>query len=501
MTHTVSDNILDLALGQIQAGEPPNQVLGSYPGSAGYLGPLLEAAWTLKVIDPVEFPDVQAISHDRNAFLVGVTGLHLQSVSSSPLAGLKGWILFNIPWLFPDSGEPRLKVRQMSFLFLKVALVFTVLFWSVGGVMVAAEDSLPDSPIYALKLVREQARLAMNSDPAKEAALHLNLAQTRIQEMIRTAARGDVPQEVTMTRLQTHMSEAFRNTAQTADEPMEALLFQAQEMTRLQEQALTQAQEQANEKAQTRLRETARQMSQWRQDAEEGLQDPHQFRLRFGHNGPEDAPGPGGPGVYPDCNDDCDQNGDGNQYGQDAEDPPSDHSYGPGQPGGNPDCSGDCGQNGDGNRYGQDAKDPPPGPGPGQPGGNPDCSGDCDQSRDGNQFGQDAEDPPPGSGPGQPGGNPDCSGDCDQSGDGNQYGQDAEEPPPGPGPGQPGGNPDCSGDCDQSGDSNQYGQDAEDPPPGPSPGQPGGNPECSGDCDQSGSESPGGQSGGGKTSG
>jgi len=457
MTHALSDNILDLALGQLRAGEPPNQVLGMYPVYADSLGPLLEAAWALKVIDPVEVPGVQAVTADRNDFLAGVTRLQLQPVSSSPLARLKGWLLFNIPWLFPNSGEPQREVRQMNLLILKVALVFTVLFGSVGSVMVAAEDSLPDSPIYSLKLAREQVRLAMNSDPAKEAALHFNRAQTRVQEMIQTSEQGDVPQEATMTRLQTHMSEAFRNTAQTADEPMEALLLQAQEMTRRQEQALALAQEQANEQAQTRLRETARQMSQWRQDAEEGLQDPHQFRLRFGHNRPEDAPDPGGPGGNPDCIGDCDQDGDKNRYGQDSVEPPGGRSYGPGGPAGNPDCSGDCDQSGDGNQYGQDSDVPPQGPGPGRPAGNPDCTGDCDQSGDGNQYGQETEEPPlgPGPGPGQPGGNLDCTGDCDQSGDGNQNGQDPEPPPPGPGPGNPGGNPGPSDGNDQNSSGDQ----------------------------------------------
>ena len=385
MTHALSDNILDLALGQLRAGEPPNQVLGMYPVYADSLGPLLEAAWALKVIDPVEVPGVQAVTADRNDFLAGVTRLQLQPVSSSPLARLKGWLLFNIPWLFPNSGEPQREVRQMTLLILKVALVFTVLFGSVGSVMVAAEDSLPDSPIYSLKLAREQVRLAMNSDPAKEAALHFNRAQTRVQEMIQTSEQGDVPQEATMTRLQTHMSEAFRNTAQTADEPMEALLLVAQEMTRRQEQALALAQEQANEQAQTRLRETAGQMSQWRQDAEEGLQDPYQFRLRFGHNRPEDAPDPGGPGNDPDCTGDCDQNGDSNQYGQETDVTQPDPGPGPGQPGGNLDCTGDCDQSGDGNQNGQDPEPPPPGPGPGNPGGNPGPSDGNDQNSSGDQ--------------------------------------------------------------------------------------------------------------------
>ena len=376
----ITDDMLDSSLGQLQAGESPSRILGSYAAYAESLGPLLEAASALKSIDPIEVPTHQALTHDRNDFLASVTGLQLQPVSPSPLTRLKGWILFNIPWLFPSTGRQRREVRQMSFLFLKAALIFTIVFGSVGGVMVAAEDSLPGSPIYSFKLAREQARLAMNSDPAEEAALHLNLAQERVQEMIQISAQGEVPQDATLTRLQTHMNEAFRYTAQTADEPMEALLIQAQEMTLSQEQALTQAQDQANEQAKSKLKETARQMSHWRLEAEEGLQDPLQFRLSHSNNRPEDAPGPGQHGDNPDCTGDCDQDGDGNQNGQDSEEPP--FGSGPGEPGGNPDCTGDCDQDGDGNQYGPPAEEPPFGPGPGEPGGNPDCPGDCDQSGD-----------------------------------------------------------------------------------------------------------------------
>jgi len=494
---TISDNMLDAALGQLQAGETITRVLGSYPGYADSLGPLLEATSALKALDPVEVPAYQAMTHDRNDFLAGVTTLQLQPVSISPLARLKEWTIINIPWLFPRSGGPRTEVRQMSLLFLKAALIFTIALGSVGGAMVAAEDSLPGSPVYSFKLARENVRLALNSDPAEEAALHLNMAEERVQEMIQTSAKGDVPQEATLTRLQTHMNEAFRNMAQTADEPMVALLLQSQEMTRHQEQALTQAQEMADEEAQTQLKETARQMSQWHLEAEEGLQDPDQFRLRHGNNRPEDAPGPGGPGDNSECAGDCDPIGDGNQYGQDAEVPPA--GPGPGGPGGNPECTGDCEPNGDGNQYGQDTEEPPPGPGPGGPGGNPDCSGDCDPIGDGNRYGQDAEEPPAGPGPGQLGGNPECTGDCDPIGDGNQYGQDSEEPPPGPGPGEPEGNPECTGDCEPAGDGNQSGQDSEEPPPGPGPGEPEGNPESPDGNDQSDAGNQGNPSAGGNS--
>jgi len=498
----ISDDALDLAITKLQSGLSVAQVLEANPENGPAMAPLLATVVTLQALSPIEIPGQQALTDDRNEFLARITDIQLQPVSPGPFARLNSWILLNFPWLIPGSWGQRNEVRKMGVILLKAVLVMTVTFGSIGGVFAAAENSLPGSPVYSIKLIREQLRLALNSDPAHEAELHLNNAEERVWEIIQTAARGDVPQEATMNRLQSHMDEAYRNMAQAPDDSLLRLLVQAQEMTQVQEQTLIQAQEQVNQQSKDRLQETARLMAQWRKVAEDGLQEPEQFRLRYRGGQDGESPGPGQPGGNPDCSGDCEPIGDENKYGQDGGGPAQ--GPGPGEPGGNPDCDGDCEPSGDENKYGQDGEDPPQGPGPGEPGGNPDCDGDCEPAGDENKYGQDGGGPAQGPGPGEPSGNPDCEGDCEPAGDENKYGQDGEDPPQGPGPGEPGGNPDCDGDCEPAGDEKKYGQEGDGPDQSPGPGESGGNPEGPNDNDGSGgdgsgttgSQSPGGPSGG-----
>jgi hypothetical protein len=83
---TISDNMLDSALGQLQAGETITRVLGSYPGYADSLGPLLEATSALKAIDPVEVPTYQAMTPILSKMRVMVLSLGLRCRPSTNFA-------------------------------------------------------------------------------------------------------------------------------------------------------------------------------------------------------------------------------------------------------------------------------------------------------------------------------------------------------------------------------------------------------------------------------
>ncbi len=481
MTHDLSDT-LDAALDRLQAGEPLPIILACYSAEAEDLTPLLSAAASLGALQAVELPAPEVQLADRNEFLGQIAEFRGQAVSLSPLARLKGWIAHSFPWFVSQPSSSRKEQRRMSVLLAKIALVVSLAFGSTGGALAVAADSLPGSPLYPAKLGMEEMRLNLAADPADQAALQLSLAQTRAQEMEQVALAGGVPDEPTLTRLQTHLNAGLSLAAQLPDEAMHGWLIQAQQMIQAQEQALTQTQARVAGPAQEPLQQASRYLHQAGQEVEAGLQDPQTFRWRHGENRPSDVtpqptPSPvpdptGTPGPATPCpNGDCQPVGDQHRYGPQAEQP------GPGAPGGNPDgtCT-DCQPVGDENRYGPQ----PEQPGPGAPGGNPDgtCT-DCQPAGDQNQYGPQPEQP----GPGTPGGNPDgtCT-DCQPAGDQNQYGPQADQP----GPGAPGGNPDgtCT-DCQPAGDQNQYGPQPEQP----GPGAPGGNTDgtCT-DCQPAGDQ-------------
>ena len=119
----------------------------------------------------------------------------------------------------------------MTPILLKAAFVFAVAFGSLGGTLATAAGSLPDSAIYPIKLAMEQARLTLEKEPAAEAELQLAFAQTRVQEMVRQAAKGEVPTEALLNRLQNHMGEAYHLATQAGEQEMYDLLVQASEMT------------------------------------------------------------------------------------------------------------------------------------------------------------------------------------------------------------------------------------------------------------------------------
>jgi hypothetical protein len=465
--NAVLTDILDDALERLHTGEPLPTILVRYPAQAEALTPLLNAATALEIIRPVEMPAPEVLLADRNDFLAEIVRLQYRPVSPSPLVRLKEWIARHTPQQLPNLIPQRKEQRRMSALLIKAGLIVSLIFGSAGGAAAVAAGSLPDSPLYPAKLAMEQVRLNRTTDPADQSALHLTLAQMRAREVERLALTGKVPDEATLTRLQTHLDQSFNLAAQLPDEEMLGLLNQAQQMTQTQEQAMMRAQAQAAGPAQESLRQASGLLSQARQEAEMGLQDPQAFRWRHAQNRPPEAPPqptmepmpgggttPPGPTVTPQPNGpcptgDCEPAGDENHNGPQPEQP------GPGMPGGNPDCpTGDCEPAGDQHQHGPQPARPGSATrardqlGPGMPGGNPDCVGDCEPAGDQHQPG-----------PGMPGGNPDCTGDCEPAGDENHYGPQPEQP----GPGMPGGNPDCTGDCEPAGDENHYGPQPEQP--------------------------------------
>jgi uncharacterized membrane protein YgcG len=463
---------LDVALEQLHGGERIPTILARHPAQAEALAPLLNAATALNAIRPVEMPSPEALSADRNDFLAEIAHLRIQPVSPGPLARLKEWIAHQIP----QNPLQRKEQRRMSALLVKATLIISMAFGSAGGAAALAANSLPDSPLYPAKLAMEQTRLKATTDPAGQAALHMIMAGIRVQEMNRQALAGDVPDQATLLRLQTHLNQALQAAAQLPDDDLLGFLTQARQTIQNQEQTLKQVQARAAEPAQEPLGQASRLLSRARQDVEAGLQDPNTIRRRTTEGRPGEAPPQ--PAVVP-------------------------------VPGGNPDCpTGDCVPVGDEHHNGPQ----PDQPGPGTPGGNPDCpTDDCEPVGDQHQYG-----PQPGQpGPGQPGGNPDCpTGDCEPEGDQNQYGPQPEQP----GPGEPGGNPDCpTGDCVPDGDQNQNGpqQPAEDddepsdPSPSDDPGddggghgqEDGGSDDSSSDGSDSGGSDSGGSDSGGSDSG
>jgi hypothetical protein len=74
-----------------------------------------------------------------------------------------------------------------------VAIVL-VLLLAGGGTVAAASNSMPDEPLYPIKIVSEQARLMLTFSALSKAELYTNLVDKRVSEIVYVANKGDARQ-------------------------------------------------------------------------------------------------------------------------------------------------------------------------------------------------------------------------------------------------------------------------------------------------------------------
>lgn len=149
-----------------------------------------------------------------------------------------------------------------------------------GGVAVnAAQDDLPNEPLYSLKTWSEDVSLKFEDDPEVRIDRLMQLAQLRVQEMIRLVDVGEpVPDQVRL-RLEQHLQQAIQ-TCLTVDEPtLDRTLLQIRDRLRDQDRDMdrlqlhTQDQLPLLTQTRTMLRERLRLV-------EEGLLNHEMFRER-----------------------------------------------------------------------------------------------------------------------------------------------------------------------------------------------------------------------------
>ncbi len=191
---------------------------------------------------------------------------------------------------------------QMAWLV--IVIVVAALIGSTGAV---AGQSLPDTPLYPLKLAGEQARGWLIWDATGQAEWQLARARTRLDEINRLVAQGRLPSEQTLARLQQQLASALASTSRTPLSDIVRLLQQADALTG---DALTQAEVWPLPTADD-LAELRASLRQQQRVIAAGLAAPEQFRQTptpapanrneqppTATSTPLDAPGPTCP---PDC--------------------------------------------------------------------------------------------------------------------------------------------------------------------------------------------------------
>ncbi len=156
MERSKIENIFNECLEKLLAGtETVEQCLGRYPDQAKELEPLLRTAMSVN-----------------------------KAIDVKPTAELKARIRYNLQLKMAEVGKP----RRASWFSLQprwaLAAVTMMLVFVIGGsTFIAADSSMPGSPLYPVKLFTENISLKLAGSDAEKAELSLAFADRRVVEM------------------------------------------------------------------------------------------------------------------------------------------------------------------------------------------------------------------------------------------------------------------------------------------------------------------------------
>jgi hypothetical protein len=160
------DNILDDCLERLVEGDTVEQCLEGYPGRAPELEPLLRTAQAAREAAAIA-PRAEFRARARYEFR---SALHDE---------------------MSRKAKPRFVLRRG---WVTALMVVGILLVSGGGAALAADDSMPDSPLYSVKLATERVQMALTPSSLEKAQLCAKQADRRVSELIYLASKGDTQQ-------------------------------------------------------------------------------------------------------------------------------------------------------------------------------------------------------------------------------------------------------------------------------------------------------------------
>ncbi len=215
------DAILDRCLADLALGRDTiESCVRRYPAHAGHLQALLPLAATLRA-GPAPAP----LPLDKRRALETRLLRQAGTLARRPAANRATRRSVFSGWQFWPRGAALVAVSLVVCLLLLTSTVS------------ASAASLPGDSLYPIKRAAEQVRVAFTAE-SNQAALHLELAQTRLQELDALAQRGDVSTD-SLTDLDAEMAAVLQRVAQLPVQQQSALLLKIDAFQNEQAQALT----------------------------------------------------------------------------------------------------------------------------------------------------------------------------------------------------------------------------------------------------------------------
>ena len=161
-------------------------------------------------------------------------------------------------------------------------LVIVGLLFGGSATVAAAQEALPTSALYQVKLVSEEADLAFTADPLDKVDVLMEQAQVRTQEMAMLATQGTVPDEALLLRTQNRIQQALHLAADLSDDTtMTATLTRIREQLQTQDQQMLRLQDGSCTECDPILQRTRDMLHTQLREVENGLADPQAFRNMY----------------------------------------------------------------------------------------------------------------------------------------------------------------------------------------------------------------------------
>jgi hypothetical protein len=210
MSHgRLSAQDLDLALSELAELGDVEGVLSRHPLQQRDLEPLLHAASHTRAHLIKVPPPPHDLQDGRRRLLAEAAQMRARRVPCFNL-----WQILRSLWSWPNRLSPTLR-------FAVIVLIMLAKLSSVsGGVVLAAEQSLPGDLLYPVKEKVEDVRLSVARDPA---SLALFYAERRLQDIDEAMQKGRTIPEPTVQRLEgqfTYLLERARIDADSANSPL-----------------------------------------------------------------------------------------------------------------------------------------------------------------------------------------------------------------------------------------------------------------------------------------
>ncbi|MDO9066132.1 MAG: DUF5667 domain-containing protein, partial [Chloroflexota bacterium] len=149
---TSLDRALDDAISRLAAGEDASSILTAYPSHAADLAPLLAVSTRLAPLEDAPDMAPERLAAGRRRML--------EAAARRRQGGIAGAVA-----RFGAAAQLRLTTGLCAHpLAAIVAALVLVAITAGGGAVVASSESLPDSPLYTVKLATEQVQILFAGD-------------------------------------------------------------------------------------------------------------------------------------------------------------------------------------------------------------------------------------------------------------------------------------------------------------------------------------------------